>query len=151
MKYSVTVAGKTYRVEIENLNTRPILAKVDGEVFEVSPEESRPEEARWPEGGGEKPSAAKSPIKTEAGPGSGLSGNTLFAPLPGNVTEVFVKAGEQVKTGQVVLVIEAMKMKNSIRSTRGGKVAEVLVSAGQTVAHRQALINFADAGEASWM
>ncbi|MFZ5820285.1 MAG: biotin/lipoyl-containing protein [Chloroflexota bacterium] len=145
MKYSVTVAGKTYQVEIENLNARPILAKVDGEVFEVSPEESRPE------GSGEKPSAAKNPIKTEAGPGSGLSGNTLFAPLPGNVTEVFVKAGEQVETGQVVLVIEAMKMKNSIRSTRGGKVAEVLVSAGQTVAHRQALINFADAGEASWM
>ncbi len=151
MKYSVTVAGKTYQVEIENLNARPILAKVDGEVFEVLPEESRPEEACRPQGSGEKPSAAESPIQMEAGPGSGLSGNTLFAPLPGNVTEVFVKAGEQVETGQVILVIEAMKMKNSILSTRGGRVAEVLVSAGQTVAHKQALITFAETGKASWM
>lgn len=151
MKYSVTIAGKTWQVEIEDLNARPILARVDGEVFEVLPEESGQESIRQAEGSGAKPPAAKSPLKTEAGPASGLSGNTLFAPLPGNVAEVFVKAGEQVETGQVVLVIEAMKMKNSIRSTRGGKVAEVLVSAGQTVAHKQALINFADAGEASWM
>lgn len=151
MKYTVTVAGKTYQVEIENLNARPILAKVDDELFEVFPEENEAASIPNPPGSGEKPSAEKSPLKAEAGPASSLSGNTLFAPLPGNVTEIFVKPGDQVETGQVILVIEAMKMKNSIRSTRNGKVAEVLVSAGQTVAHKQALINFAEAGEASWM
>jgi biotin carboxyl carrier protein len=41
-----------------------------------------------------------------------------------------------------VLIIEAMKMKNSIRSTRSGKIAEVLVTVGQTVAHKQALVRF---------
>jgi biotin carboxyl carrier protein len=56
--------------------------------------------------------------------------------------DVFVKAGDEVELGKVVLIIEAMKMKNSIRSTRAGKVAEILVSAGQTVAHKQALVKF---------
>jgi biotin carboxyl carrier protein len=80
-----------------------------------------------------------------------MSGQDMVAPLPGTITEVFVKTGEKVETGQVVLVIEAMKMKNSIRAVRAGIVGEVLVSAGQSVAHKQALIRFADAGEASWM
>jgi biotin carboxyl carrier protein len=64
---------------------------------------------------------------------------------------MFVKAGDKVEAGQVVLVIEAMKMKNSIRSTWSGTVGNVLVSVGQTVAHKQALVKFADLGEASWI
>ena len=80
-----------------------------------------------------------------------MSGNTLTAPLPGTVIEVFIKAGDKVETGQVVLVIEAMKMKNSIRSTHSGMVQDVLVSVGQSVAHKQALLKFAELGEASWM
>ena len=70
------------------------------------------------------------------------SGNEMTAPLPGTIIEIFVKAGDEIEAGKVVLVIEAMKMKNSIRSTRGGKVAEILVSPGQTVAHKQALVRF---------
>jgi len=66
----------------------------------------------------------------------------MTAPLPGTVTEVFVKAGDQIEAGQVILVIEAMKMKNSIRSIRAGRIAEVLVSPGQTVAHKQILVRF---------
>ena len=66
----------------------------------------------------------------------------MTAPLPGTVIEIFVKPGDQIETGQVILVIEAMKMKNSIRSTRAGRIGEVLVSAGLTVAHKQALVRF---------
>jgi biotin carboxyl carrier protein len=62
--------------------------------------------------------------------------------LPGTIVEVFVKSGDEIELGKVVLVIEAMKMKNSILSTRAGRVAEVLVHAGQTVAHKQALVKF---------
>ena len=66
----------------------------------------------------------------------------MTAPLPGTVIEIFVKPGDQIETGQVILVIEAMKMKNSIRSTRAGKIVEVLVRAGQTVAHKEPLVRF---------
>jgi biotin carboxyl carrier protein len=77
-------------------------------------------------------------------PSSGAVGilNQLTAPLPGTVVELFIKPGDEVEVGKIVLVIEAMKMKNSIRSTRAGTIAEVLVSTGQTVTHKQALIRF---------
>ena len=138
MKYTVKVAGKVYGVEIVDLNARPILARVDGEIFEVLPENN----VRLDAGGGENIKAVKAPMITEAGMGGASNDNTIFAPLPGNITEVFVKAGDEVQTGQVILIIEAMKMKNSLRSTRAGKLAAVLVSAGQTVAHKQALVEF---------
>ena len=77
-------------------------------------------------------------------PAINTTGNVkqLIAPLPGTIVEIFVKNGEQVEAGHVVLIIEAMKMKNSIRSTRSGKIADVLVAVGQTIAHKQALVRF---------
>jgi biotin carboxyl carrier protein len=146
MKYQVKVENQTFEVEIEDINARPVIARVDGQSFEVHPN-----------------SGAQAPLRKETAPlttaaplpvGSAsqhMSGQDMVAPLPGTITEVFVKTGEKVETGQVVLIIEAMKMKNSIRAVRAGIVGEVLVSAGQSVAHKQALIRFADAGEASWM
>ena len=138
MKYTVKVADKSYEVEIEDVYARPVIARVDGQTFEVSPED------------GIKPALEKvamepMPVPSSTQPSASVLGtNQLTAPLPGTVIEVFVKAGEHIESGQVVLVIEAMKMKNSIRSTRAGKIAEVLVSAGETVAHKQALVRFAD-------
>ncbi len=137
MKYVVKVADKSYEVEIEDICARPVVARVDGQEFEVTPEVAI--KHALPKGTGEfKPEAPK-PV-----PGSAIRGNELTAPLPGTVTEVFVKAGESIEMGQVILIIEAMKMKNSIRSTGSGKIAEVLVSAGETVAHKQVLVKFED-------
>ncbi len=153
MKYKITVNNQTYEVEIENINTRPVIAHVDGERFEIMPgdvnqAETKKEAGRLTEkkSFNPNPASAKSPS-----PNPAISGNNLTAPLPGTVVDVFVKAGDKVETGQVVLIIEAMKMKNSIRSVYSGTVSEVLVSAGQSVAHKQALVKFADLGEASWM
>ncbi len=156
MKYKITINNQTYEVEIENINVRPVIAHVDGERFEVMPGSVEQLET-GKEAGGAKTIAEKkafnpTPVKSAA-PSSNpaLSGNTLTAPLPGTVVEVFVKPGDKVEAGQVVLIIEAMKMKNSIRSVYSGAVGEVLVSKGQSVAHKQALIKFADLGEASWI
>jgi biotin carboxyl carrier protein len=138
MKYVVKVADKQYEVEIEDLHARPVIARVDGQEFEVNPEtggtRAAPKEAKEFKPG----DASKHPSA------SGISTNELIAPLPGVVIDVFVKPGDTIEMGQVVLIIEAMKMKNSIRSTRGGTIAEVLVSAGQTVAHKQMLVKFVD-------
>jgi biotin carboxyl carrier protein len=148
MKYSIKIDERTYIVEIEDINVRPVRARVDGIEFEVMPEKTGPvavtREAR-------KKSIYQPASTASPSPNPALSGNALTAPLPGTVTEVFVKAGEKVESGQVVLVIEAMKMKNSIRSLYSGTVSEVLVSAGQSVAHKQPLIKFADMGEAAWI
>jgi glutaconyl-CoA decarboxylase len=136
MKYVVKVADQTYDVVIEDIDARPVVARVDGQVFEVNPEPVGAPAAT------DKPAPRKQ-LELSRQPASPIAGsNTLTAPLPGTVIEIFVKAGEQIESGQVVLVIEAMKMKNSIRSTRAGNIAEVMVNAGETVAHKQALVRF---------
>ena len=139
MKYNVTIQDKSYVVEIEDINARPVIAYVEGIRFEVIPDTD-------PVG-----SQVKAELRKEAQGNesfdlrkSATSSNSheMAAPLPGLVIEVFVKPGDEIEAGQVILIIEAMKMKNSIRSTRGGKISEVLVDAGQTVAHKQALVRF---------
>ncbi|HLO34387.1 MAG TPA: biotin/lipoyl-containing protein [Anaerolineales bacterium] len=138
MKYVVKVADQYYEVEIVDIYARPVIARIDGQEFEVSPEDgiklALQREVK------EHNSIQLSKQTSNAG----ANPNELTAPLPGIVIETFVKAGEQIEAGQVVLVIEAMKMKNSIRSTRAGKIVEVLVSAGETVAHKQPLVRFVD-------
>ncbi|HWA15495.1 MAG TPA: acetyl-CoA carboxylase biotin carboxyl carrier protein subunit [Gemmatimonadales bacterium] len=146
MKYTVTTAGQTFEVEIEDINARPVVARVGGERFEVTPENGTGPGVR-----AEAVSRAAPPLPRRGAQSQNLRGDELTAPLPGVVTELFVKTGDQVEAGQVVLTIEAMKMKNAIRSVRAGRIGEVLVGAGQTVAHKQALLRFADAGEATWI
>ena len=129
MKYALKVDGQTFEVEIDDINARPVIAWVDGQEFEITPETA----------------AAPGPVPAAALPSrANLAGKVLAAPLPGVVLEVFVRPGENVEAGQVLLVIEAMKMKNSIRSVRDGTVAAVHVTAGQAVAHKQALLEFVE-------
>lgn len=136
MKYVVKVANQYYEVEIEDIHARPIIARVAGQEFEVSPEDGVKLALQ-------KKRAEIKPIELpRQTPESSTAPGELTAPLPGTVIEVFVKTGEYVEAGQVMLVIEAMKMKNSIRSTRAGTITDVLVSAGQTVTHKQPLVRF---------
>lgn len=153
MKYKITVNNQSYEVEIENINARPVIAIVDGERFEAMPENAGQVETRKDadENTEKKPFNQKPSPSASFSPNPALSGNALTAPLPGTVIEVFVKTGDKVEAGQVVLLIEAMKMKNSIRSVFSGTVSEVLVNAGQSVAHKQTLVKFAELGEASWI
>lgn len=66
----------------------------------------------------------------------------ILAPIPGVVTEVFVKAGEKVQAGDLLLVIEAMKMRNLIRSAHKATVAAVRVRVNEVVNAGQVLIEF---------
>src|ERR1041384_1916393 len=108
MKYVVKVAGQCYEVEIEDLYARPIIARVDGQEFKVSAE------------GSEKPASQEEQKEitavelTKKQSASNPTSNELTAPLPGTVIELFARTGDTVEAGQVLLVIEAMKMKNSI-------------------------------------
>jgi len=136
MKYTVRIAGRSYEVEIDDIHARPVIAHVDDQEFEVSPENVIESEVH-------SEARAVNPVelpKPSADPNVNV--NELTAPLPGTVIEVFVKVGDEIQVGQVLLIIEAMKMKNSIRATRAGRIAEVFVSAGEIVAHKRALVRF---------
>lgn len=136
MKYTVSIADKSYEVDVEDIHARPIIAHVEGERFEVHPENTNK-----PVGTKETKEFKLQEVR-KSPPGQSGNLNELTAPLPGTIVEIFVRNGDEIETGHVVMVIEAMKMKNSIRSTRSGKVSDVLVAVGQTVAHKQALVRF---------
>ena len=143
MKYKLNVNNHTYEGEIENINARPGIVNVDGQRFEVMPARNNQPEVKQEAGTKvESKPVSLSPIQAATPSANGR--HTLSAPLPGTVIEVFVKPGEKIEAGQVVLVIEAMKMKNSIRSIYSGTVDKVMISQGQSVAHKQALIEFTE-------
>ncbi len=66
--------------------------------------------------------------------------NKVTAPLPGRVMDILVKVGDKVKTGQDVVVLEAMKMENSIASDFEGTVVRIDVNVGDTVAENAPLV-----------
>jgi len=140
MKVSVKINGQNYDVEIQDINKRPIVAVVDGETFEVHPE-TELATSTTPE---PPTRVTPAPVKSTETSTQAISGKALLAPLPGTVTEIFVLPGAQVETGQPVCVIEAMKMKNTIRADRNGTVANVSISPGQSVKHKQVLVEFVE-------
>jgi biotin carboxyl carrier protein len=152
MKIKVKIDEQEFEVEINDLTARPIVALVDGQCFEVWPEE---ETSPAPSGKVplERPAPALRPVASaapavQAAPaapaGSLDKTKAIIAPIPGVILTVAVCAGATVKVGQELLVLEAMKMKNAIRSTRAGTIANIYVSEGDHVKHGQVLVDFAD-------
>lgn len=138
MKVTITIEGKQYQVSIDDLNTRPILAEVDGKTYEVWPEEADAPVASTPTAA---PVAAPA-VSAAPAPAPAAGAQTLTAPLPGVIISIEVREGETVKNGQELYVLEAMKMKNSILADRDGKIAAIHVSAGDQVRHNQPVMSF---------
>ncbi len=84
-------------------------------------------------------SAGSNPIPTKASV-SAVSSNAVVAPLAGSVARILVNEGDEIDSGQVLLVLEAMKMETEITAPAAGKVAAILVSPGDAVQGGQALI-----------
>ncbi|MGD0003518.1 MAG: biotin/lipoyl-containing protein [Anaerolineaceae bacterium] len=148
MKIKVKIDEQVFEVEINDLAARPIMALVDGQCFEVWPEEDnsptlakvQPVEKLAPA----IPSVPAAPTPRAASAGEVDKGKAVLAPIPAVILSVAVCAGATVKVGQELCVLEAMKMKNAIRSTRAGVIANVYVSEGDHVKHGQVLVDFAD-------
>jgi glutaconyl-CoA/methylmalonyl-CoA decarboxylase subunit gamma len=151
MNIKVKIENQTFEVNVGDLNTRPILATVDGQTFEVWPEEM-PRMVAAPvvvqptvAAPLVAPVAASAPAAKPAGAPSGaVPVGAIPAPIPGVIVLISVKEGETVKKGQELVVLEAMKMKNSIRSNRDGVIGEIKVKVGDHVTHGQALIAYKD-------
>jgi biotin carboxyl carrier protein len=152
MKFTLKVEDQTYEVEIENLHARPVIAFVNGEPFEVWPEDKAVLPAPAP---ASKPAPAAQALAAQAmhnshpkpeasQPAAGGSLRTVRAPIPGVITSISVSPGDEVTVGQPLCILEAMKMNNSIRASRTGRIAEVHVMVGQHVKHNDALVEFAE-------
>lgn len=123
MKYKVTLNGKTYEVEVEQgkavlldeyeaLAPAPVAAAVPAAAPAAAPVAA--------------PAASAAPVNLEAG-------EAVNAPMPGNILRIDVAKGDTVKAGQVLVILEAMKMENEIVAPKDGTVAQVVTSKGAVV------------------
>lgn len=137
-KYQYTVEGVDYNVEIEEIEDNVAKVLVNGIPFEVElkqPVKPTQNHVRKtvtaPQPAAVEPRPAEKPVaKPVAAAGAG---SKILAPLPGTITELKVKVGDTVKTGDTVIILEAMKMQNNIESDYSGTVTSVLVNRGDTV------------------
>jgi glutaconyl-CoA/methylmalonyl-CoA decarboxylase subunit gamma len=142
--YRIRIEGQPYEVIVSALDTNPVQVTVNGEAFEV-----------WLDNGQSKTQVgvptlpAMSPTSTPR-PAISLPSPTtgdehsrqVKAPIPGVITQVHVKPGQDVQSGEPLCNLEAMKMNNTIRAARSGKIATVFVSMGQHVKHQEVLVEF---------
>jgi biotin carboxyl carrier protein len=142
MKYHITIDSQTYEVEILNLNTRPILVMVDGVTFEAWPENSNPNPAEQQTGGSFAESLITTPAPVVSGTAQPTSANVVRAPIPGTLVAIYVKPGDEVRYGDELFTLEAMKMRNAIRATRSGKIERLMVETGQTISHGDVLMEY---------
>ena len=121
-KFRITIEGKTYEVKVE-------------------------EEAEVSESTKKAPASAEATIPAKPSPSPAIRPPTVQAreevvtsPMLGTILSVNVRVGDSVKAGDILGVLESMKMENQIRSPRDGKVKEILVAEGKNVRRREPLI-----------
>ena len=153
-KYQYKVQGVDYEVEIEEVEGNIAKVNVNGIPFEVEMQKpinaaKHPTIARAkgvvapptaPEGATIAAKSAQPVKEAPSGAVGGATGNPVKAPLPGTVTDIKVSIGQQVSVGDIVLVLEAMKMQNNIEAEYAGTVTSITVKPGETVMEGSVLL-----------
>ena len=125
MKYKITLNGKTYEVEVE---AGQAMLVDEYEAYAPAPA-AAPAAAPAPAAAGAAaPAAAPAPAPTAV-----AAGEVVASPMPGNILSVNVSQGQAVKSGDILVILEAMKMENEILAPRDGTVAQVVTSKGAVV------------------
>ena len=130
MKYKVTLNGRTYEVEVEA--GKAMLLDEYEAIVPTAP-------AAAPVAAPVAAAPAAAPA-APAAPAVSANGEAVTAPMPGTILKVNVQNGQAVKEGDVLCVLEAMKMENEIMAPRAGTVAQVVVSKGSSVDTGAALV-----------
>ena len=121
MKYKVTLNNRVYEVEVEQ-----------GEAMLVNEYELAAPAVAAPAAPAAAPVAAAAPAAAPAA-GARAAGAVLTRPMPGNILQINVTQGQKVNEGDLLIVLEAMKMENEISATKSGTVAQINVTKGAVV------------------
>jgi len=158
-RYTIAIGDKTYIIGLQQEDENHYRALAGGEVYELKVLAEEESDLTIPaveimEAGKEKPalthkapdllprSPKSEPPELPGSPAAEELPAELHAPMPGVIIEISVPPGAQVARGEQLLVLEAMKMKNPIRSPRDGIVDKIAVQAGQSVNYDDLLLNF---------
>lgn len=122
--YTITVNGNTYQVSVEEGLSAPVAYVPAPAPVAAAPVATAPV-APAP--------AAPAPVAAAPAPAASAGGVKISSPMPGKIISAKVSVGQTVKKGEVVLILEAMKMENEIVAPQDGTVASINVNAGQTI------------------
>jgi biotin carboxyl carrier protein len=139
-KFSFTIRGNKYDVELHNIEDNIAEIEVNGSKYEVeihkeikttkTPKLVRP--TVFPTGEADKAKTAKPAARKGSG--------GINAPLPGTILELKVKVGDEVKAGDLLLIMEAMKMENNIKADKSGTISAIKVNVGDSVLEGDLLV-----------
>jgi biotin carboxyl carrier protein len=144
-RYRVTVSGRVYEVEVEELASGGAEVRSAEKVPAAPPRQAaRPQPAAPPAASAKNAHPAWQPAPSASPPAA--KGAEVISPLPGKVLSVRAREGQKVKRGDLLLVIEAMKMENEIYAGEAGTVRKVHVAVGQNVETGDTLAELAPGG-----
>ena len=138
--YKLKINGNDYNVDINEVEGQEIKLNVNGEAYVVTVDQEIKQQ---------KPTSAPRPVASPVAPAAGgsvqksnapVAGSKVSTPLPGTILDVFVNVGDTVKSGQTVVLLEAMKMENNIEADCEGTVKEVKVRKGDSVLEGDILV-----------
>lgn len=138
-KFKITIDGKNYEVTVNETDQNTANVEVNGTSYNVSYEKDKvvaPRVAHTVAAPAAAPTKVSAPRPAATG-----SATSIKSPLPGTITTINAKVGAQVKRGDVLIVMEAMKMENNIMANKDGQIKAIHVTAGQTVAQDDPLID----------
>ncbi len=149
-QYNLSINDNSYEVVIKEVTEEDITAEVNGEEYVVKIQDIKDLSKATsvspfhPEVTGSKPAQTKavsSPASPAAQPSAPVKGGAgICSPMPGQIIGVYVNKGDKVLAGQKVMVLEAMKLENTITADREGTVVNIFVKEGDIVNQSQSLL-----------
>lgn len=133
-EYKYKINGMKFTVAVGDIVDNEATVEVNGVPYKVELERKAPQKPALSQSGhtNHGPAAATT-SRPAPKPMTNGSGETVKSPLPGTIMSIDVKAGDTVKPGDKVGVLEAMKMENDIRTVKGGTVKQILVNVGDSI------------------
>lgn len=137
-KFEFSISGNKYEVEIKDVEDNIAKIEVNGTPYsvEIHREVKKPK----------TPKLVRSEVRVKPGEGnivkSASGGHQVKAPLPGNIFKMLVKEGDTVKKGDVLLIMEAMKMENNVMAEKDGTIKSIKVKVGDNVLQNDTLLEY---------
>ncbi|WP_075591386.1 biotin/lipoyl-containing protein [Labilibacter marinus] len=138
-KFDFSVAGNKYNVEVKDFEDSVATVSVNGTIYEVEVHQDKKAVSKTPK-------LVRKAVTPQPGEGAvpqkATGAGAVKAPLPGNIFKIEVAVGDTVVKGDVLLVMEAMKMENNVLAEKGGVVKSIKVGLGDAVLQNDILIEF---------
>jgi len=135
-KFKFKIQGNEYQVQIKEFENNIAEIDVNGSTYHVELEHYKTKSVT------KTPKLVRARVVSEASEKviSKSDGYTVHSPLPGTITKILVNEGDTVKSGDVLLMMEAMKMENNVLAEKEGVIMKVSVKVGQTVLQNDSLV-----------